>query len=331
MQELIDTERAYTTHLERVVEDYMPTMEHLEEMPRTIVGKKNVIFSNIQKLLEFNRQIILPKLEQCRKFPIKLGEIFLSEEEEFLNYSQYFKNMPHQTKLMEDGGIEFFADVQRRLGESFDLSSYLIKPFQRVSQYKLFLADMIKHSSTTDHKGKLKEYFDQLKEAHKMVDFILRHGNDMLAMESLKGFEGNLREQGKILRQGDLVVYERHHKHKRRVFLFESTIILAKTKKQKHQPEISGSEVYEFRTAYKTSDFTLYENIPGHPTRFELRRKKEVLVFQAETEEEKTSWTQDVWDLYFSHMLQLKGGEKGALCLCIRLCLLGSQLEDYAH
>jgi hypothetical protein len=56
MQELIDTERAYTTHLERVVEDYMPTMEHLEEMPRTIVGKKNVIFSNIQKLLEFNRQ-----------------------------------------------------------------------------------------------------------------------------------------------------------------------------------------------------------------------------------------------------------------------------------
>ena len=65
----------------------------------------------------------------------------------------------------------------------------------------------------------------------------------------------------------------------------------------------------------QTSDFTLYENIPGHPTRFELRRKKEVLVFQAETEEEKTSWTQDVWDLYFSHMLQLKGGEKGALCL----------------
>jgi hypothetical protein len=251
MQELIDTERAYVTHLERVVEDYMPTMEHLEEMPRTIVGKKNVIFSNIQKLLEFSRQIILPKLEQCRKFPIKLGEIFLSEEEEFLNYSQYFKNMPHQTKLMEDGGIEFFAGVQRRLGESFDLSSYLIKPFQRVSQYKLFLADMIKHSSTTDHKGKLKEYFDQLKEAHKMIDFILRHGNDMLAMESLKGFEGNLREQGKILRQGDLVVYERHHKHKRRVFLFESTIILAKTKKQKNQPEISGSEVYEFRTAYK--------------------------------------------------------------------------------
>ena len=26
-------------------------------------------------------------------------------------------------------------------------------------------------------------------EAHKMVDFVLRHGNDLLAVESLRGFE----------------------------------------------------------------------------------------------------------------------------------------------
>ena len=57
----------------------------------------------------------------------------------------------------------------------------------------------------------------------------------------------------------------------------------------------------------QTSDYTLYENIPGHPTRFELRKKRDSLMFQAETDEEKSCWTQDVWDLYFSHMLQLKG------------------------
>lgn len=84
-----------------------------------------------------------------------------------------------------------------------------------------------------------------------MIDFVLRHGNDMLAVESLKGFDGSIREQGKILRQGDLVVYERHHKHKRRVFLFENTLVLAKTKKPKHQPDIAGSEVYESRSTYK--------------------------------------------------------------------------------
>ena len=127
-------------------------------------------------------RMILPQLEKCRKCPIKLGVIFVEQEDDILNYSKYFKNMPHQTKLMEEGGTEFFAVshshaykhtththththqhththtythtyihpslsgilsvqvVQRRLKKCFDLSSYLIKPFQRITRYKLFLA-----------------------------------------------------------------------------------------------------------------------------------------------------------------------------------------------
>ena len=53
-------------------------------------------------------------------------------------------------------------------------------------------------------------------------------------------------EQGKILRQGDLVLVSRA-KHKRKVFLFEHSIILAKKKKvEKHAPD-----VFEFRSAHK--------------------------------------------------------------------------------
>ena len=50
-----------------------------------------------------------------------------------------------------------------RLGDTFPLGSYLIKPFQRMTRYRLFLQDMIKHSTKTDTKGKLKEYYDKLK------------------------------------------------------------------------------------------------------------------------------------------------------------------------
>lgn len=75
----------------------------------------------------------------------------------------YFKNMPHQTRLMNEGGIDFFASVSQRIGDSFPLQSYLIKPFQRMAKYKLFLEDMIKHSVKSDLKGKLKEYYDHLK------------------------------------------------------------------------------------------------------------------------------------------------------------------------
>lgn len=60
---------------------------------------------------------------------------------------------------------------------------------------------------------------------------------------------------------------------------------------------------------HQTSDLGLRENITGHPTRFELWRKKESIVLQAEDEDQKAQWVQDIWDLFFSHMLQLKGEE----------------------
>lgn len=89
-----------------------------------------------------------------------------------------------------------------------------------------------------------------------MIDFVLRHGSDLLALEALKGFDGNIREQGKLFRQGDLVVYERQETHTRRVFLFDNTLILAKTTKLKHQPDIFATEVYECQRAYKVFKWT---------------------------------------------------------------------------
>lgn len=75
----------------------------------------------------------------------------------------YFKNLPQQQRLMEESGTQFFANVSQRIGDNFTLQSYLIKPFQRMTKYKLFIEDMIKHSVKSDLKGKLKEYYDHLK------------------------------------------------------------------------------------------------------------------------------------------------------------------------
>lgn len=58
---------------------------------------------------------------------------------------------------------------------------------------------------------------------------------------------------------------------------------------------------------FQTSDYGLRENVDSHPNRFQLYKRKEILTFQAETMEEKAVWVQDIWDLFFSHMLSLKG------------------------
>lgn len=89
--------------------------------------------------------------------------MFLTFEEDLLNYSMYFKNLPQQTALMQEGGIEFFTKVSQKLNDPFTLNSYLIKPFQRMTKYKQFLVDMMKYSAKSDLKGKMKDYYDHLK------------------------------------------------------------------------------------------------------------------------------------------------------------------------
>ena len=46
--------------------------------------------------------------------------------------------------------------------------------------------DMIKHSSTTDHKGKLKEYFDQLKvRASNICHFLMHSGQRSQCLQTV--------------------------------------------------------------------------------------------------------------------------------------------------
>ena len=40
-----------------------------------------------------------------------------------------------------------------------------------------------------------------LKDAESLVKFQLRHGNDLLTMDSIRGCDVNLKEQGNLLRQ----------------------------------------------------------------------------------------------------------------------------------
>lgn len=56
MEEIIHTEVKYIADLEWVVREYIPAMDNFDEVPKNLVGRRNIIFSNIPQLLEFNRQ-----------------------------------------------------------------------------------------------------------------------------------------------------------------------------------------------------------------------------------------------------------------------------------
>lgn len=69
-----------------------------------------------------------------------------------------------------------------------DLASYLLKPVQRMGKYALLLQQLMK--AVTSIQGpslqEIAEDIDELQKAEEMVRFQLRHGNDLLAMDSLR-------------------------------------------------------------------------------------------------------------------------------------------------
>lgn len=71
---------------------------------------------------------------------------------------------------------------QLELGDKMDLASYLLKPIQRMSKYALLLKDLIKECSQAQE-----QELSDLRTAEELVKFQLRHGNDLLAMDAIRG------------------------------------------------------------------------------------------------------------------------------------------------
>lgn len=110
---------------------------------------------------------------------------------------------------MAEYGTSFFKTKQIELGDKMDLASYLLKPVQRMGKYALLLQQLVKagtdltlhiddnndkninnskNDDDNDEDGvkRIVEGEADLRSAEQMVRFQLRHGNDLLAMDSLR-------------------------------------------------------------------------------------------------------------------------------------------------
>ncbi|KAI2663200.1 Pleckstrin homology domain-containing family G member 4B [Labeo rohita] len=152
MEELLQTEREYVRALGYVVENYIPELER-PDVPQDLRGQRGSIFGNLEKLRDFHQHHFLQELELCLKEPFCVGRCFLKHKENFGLYALYSKNKPRSERLLIDHGREFFKQKQQLLGDKMDLSSYLLKPVQRISKYGLLLQDMLRECDSGAHTG----------------------------------------------------------------------------------------------------------------------------------------------------------------------------------
>ncbi|XP_070140973.1 rho guanine nucleotide exchange factor 40 isoform X2 [Drosophila kikkawai] len=298
MREMIGTERDYVRSLYYVIENYIDELLR-EDIPQPLRGQRNVIFGNIEKIFEFHNSHFLGELERYELNPLKVGAAFLEMESKFYLYALYNKNKPKSDTLLSEYGSSFFKPKQIQLQDKLDLASYLLKPVQRMGKYALLLQQLVKACRSVEGAAlqEIAADVEELQRAEEMVKFQLRHGNDLLAMDSLRDCDVNVKEQGRLLRQNEFLVWQGRGGKKtlRQVFLFEELVLFSKARRF---PDHKNLDIYIYKNSIKTSDIGLTAHTGDSATKFEIwfrkRKPDDTWMLQCMSEDIKNSWTEEI-------------------------------------
>ncbi|XP_075958276.1 pleckstrin homology domain-containing family G member 4B-like [Anarhichas minor] len=306
LEELVFTEREYVRSLGYILTHYLPLLDR-PDIPQDLRGKRGVIFGNLEKLYDFHSHYFLPELEACQREPGMVARCFLRHSESFGLYALYSKNKPLSDALILHRRHDIFKKKQQELGDMMDLSSYLLRPIQRISKYSLLLQDMLALCVSDRERERA-----EIQAAADLVRFQMRHGNDLLTMDAILECDVNLKEQGQLIRQDEFTVFFRKKKCVRRIFLFEDLILFSKTKRTD-----IGNDVYVYKQSFKTSDIGMTHNSSVSSLCFEIwfrrRKNEDTYTLKASSMEVKKAWTTDLerilWD-QATHSRELRMQER---------------------
>lgn len=295
MEELLLTEVEYVRSLGYILTHYFPLLA-CPDVPQDLRGQRGRIFGNLEKLYEFHSQNFQQDLEACRAEPQRVGHCFLKHRQSFGLYALYSKNKPQSDTLIQHH--KYFKWKQMELGDSMDLSSYLLKPVQRISKYSLLLQEILEDCASDQSEEK-----QEIQAALDVVRFQLRHGNDLLTMDAIRDCDLNLNEQGQLIRQDEFWVIFRKKRCLRRVFLFQDVILFTKTKKNER-----GDDVYVYKLSIKTCEIGMTQSCGQRGLSFEIwfrrRRSQDTYILQAPTHELKEAWTRDLEQILWEQALK---------------------------
>uniref|UniRef100_A0A665UMS5 non-specific serine/threonine protein kinase n=1 Tax=Echeneis naucrates TaxID=173247 RepID=A0A665UMS5_ECHNA len=261
MAELIQTEKAYVRDLRECMDTYLWEMTSgVEEIPPGIVNKEHIIFGNMQDLYEFHHNIFLKELEKYEQLPEDVGHCFVTWADKFQMYVNYCKNKPDSTQLILEHAGPYFDEIQQRHRLANSISSYLIKPVQRITKYQLLLKELL----TCCEEGK-----GEIKDGLEVMLSVPKKANDAMHLSMLDGFDGNIDSQGELILQESFQVWDPktliRKGRDRHLFLFEMSLVFSKEVK-----DSNGHSKYLYKSKLFTSELGVTEHVEGDPCKFAL-------------------------------------------------------------
>uniref|UniRef100_A0A672T5G1 non-specific serine/threonine protein kinase n=1 Tax=Sinocyclocheilus grahami TaxID=75366 RepID=A0A672T5G1_SINGR len=306
MAELIQTEKTYVRDLRECMDTYLWEMTSgVEEIPPGIVNKEHIIFGNMQDLYEFHHNIFLKELEKYEQLPEDVGHCFVTWADKFQMYVNYCKNKPDSTQLILEHAGGYFDEIQQRHRLANSISSYLIKPVQRITKYQLLLKELL----TCCEEGK-----GEIKDGLEVMLSVPKRANDAMHLSMLEGFDENIESQGELILQEAFQVWDPktliRKGRERHLFLFEMSLIFSKEVK-----DSNGRSKYIYKSKLFTSELGVTEHVEGDPCKFALwvgrtPTSDNKIVLKASSIENKQDWIKHIREVIQERTVHLKGALK---------------------
>uniref|UniRef100_A0AAR2JYI3 non-specific serine/threonine protein kinase n=1 Tax=Pygocentrus nattereri TaxID=42514 RepID=A0AAR2JYI3_PYGNA len=306
MAELIQTEKAYVRDLRECMDTYLWEMTSgVEEIPPGIVNKEHIIFGNMQDLYEFHHNIFLKELEKYEQLPEDVGHCFVTWADKFQMYVNYCKNKPDSTQLILEHAGSYFDEIQQRHRLANSISSYLIKPVQRITKYQLLLKELL----TCCEEGK-----GEIKDGLEVMLSVPKKANDAMHLSMLEGFDENIESQGELILQESFQVWDPktliRKGRERHLFLFEMSLVFSKEVK-----DSNGRSKYIYKSKLFTSELGVTEHVEGDPCKFALwvgrtPTSDNKIVLKASSIENKQDWIKHIREVIQERTVHLKGALK---------------------
>ncbi|XP_041737463.2 triple functional domain protein-like isoform X2 [Coregonus clupeaformis] len=306
MAELIQTEKAYVRDLRECTDTYLWEMTSgVEEIPPGIVNKEHIIFGNILDLYEFHHNIFLKELEKYEQLPEDVGHCFVTWADKFQMYVNYCKNKPDSTQLILEHAGPYFDEIQQRHRLANSISSYLIKPVQRITKYQLLLKELL----TCCEEGK-----GEIKDGLEVMLSVPKRANDAMHLSMMDGFDGNIDSQGELILQESFQVWDPktliRKGRERHLFLFEMSLVFSKEVK-----DSNGRNKYLYKSKLFTSELGVTEHVEGDPCKFALwvgrtPSSDNKIVLKASSIENKQEWIKHIREVIQERTIHLRGALK---------------------
>ncbi|XP_070188406.1 obscurin-like isoform X2 [Littorina saxatilis] len=264
--ELVESEREYTRDLKKVIDSYYKRLSR-RSTPSVLKDKRDLIFSNLNDIMDFHTDVFLKILEASVANPGTIGDAFLVKEKKFNMYVSYWLDQLSTKVFVEtEEAQEFLREYSRSIGDSELTFPRLLEcPISRLMSYQTLLKDILRYTSRAG------DDCTSLERAIAMLASIELQVKHTQLLHNIEGLPGDASSLGQLIRHDDVILWDSDTSttrgKERHVFLFKDKVVITKRKKG-DSPADQPSFV--FKAVVELGNVQLNENVTEDERRFEL-------------------------------------------------------------